>query len=276
MDAIRYAVSCVRRVIPPQVLDKTFLNRQTSIWGMQGLNVDHQIEMLVIRPRVLQDCNLVGGTSDFVEIGDLPYDKPDAISTIIRIPKSRTQGRSIVSALNVSFLNYAQAGTWFGGGSYYNVGVEANDTGVLAQLESSIMRANDKIPVVSTSEVTLIADNVIMIRDLLTSPGNMFLRCIIENDSNLNNISPRSYPAFAQLVEYAVKSYVYNTMIVTMDQNALQGGFELGVIKSVIEGYSDSEQNYKDYLNQKWRAIAMMNDTIQYGRYLKLAIGSSR
>jgi hypothetical protein len=243
---------------------------------MQGLNVDHQIEMLVIRPRVLQDCNLVGGTSDFVEIGDLPYDKPDAISTIIRIPKSRTQGRSIVSALNVSFLNYAQAGTWFGGGSYYNVGVEANDTGVLAQLESSIMRANDKIPVVSTSEVTLIADNVIMIRDLLTSPGNMFLRCIIENDSNLNNISPRSYPAFAQLVEYAVKSYVYNTMIVTMDQNALQGGFELGVIKSVIEGYSDSEQNYKDYLNQKWRAIAMMNDTIQYGRYLKLAIGSSR
>lgn len=276
MDAIRYAIARVRQSIPPQVLEKCLINRQTQIYGLAGLNVDAQIESLVIRGRVLVDCDLVGGAMALIFIGDLPQARPDAVSTVIRVPKERTQGRAITSVQNVSFLNYAQAGTWFGGGSYYNIGMDANDTGVLAQLEASIMRANDKIPVTSTSAVQLISENVIMIRDLLTSPGNMYLRCMIANDSNLNNIQPRSYTAFAELVVYAVKAYIYNTMIIALDQYALQGGFELGVLKSTIEGYADAEQNYLDYLSQKWAAIAAMNDPMRFGRFIKSMTGSAR
>lgn len=277
MDAIRNAIAKMHYKIPKQVLEKVFISPQTSLWGLQGLSVDKQIEDLVVRPRVLVDCNLVGGQMMLVDLNGLPQQSPQQGSTIIRIPKTRTSGRAIISVLNVSFLSATQLGTWFGGGSYAGMGqLQSSDGGMLATLEAGIMRANDKIPVTSTSNVSLVSENVIRIADLILTPGNMVLRCIVENDSNLGNISPRSYHAFEKLVELAVKSYIYNSSVVLMDQAQLQGGFELGVLKSIIEGYSDAEQNYSDYLDETWKKIAYMNDRERYSRLIDINTGAYR
>jgi hypothetical protein len=138
-----------------------------------------------------------------------------------------------------------------------------------------IMASLDHIPITSTSDAYLIAENTIKITDVFTMPANAILRCTLENDEGLNNIQPRSYHDFFQLVEFAVKSHIYNELIVDIDMAELQGGQQLGIFKSIVEGYADAEQNYQDKL-KSWRAISLMNDTPAFHRFIKLTIGANR
>lgn len=55
---------------------------------------------------------------------------------------------------------------------------------------------------------------------------------------------------FADLCVAAVKSYVYNTLFVPVDRAYVEAGFEISSIKSIIDGYSDSEQRYREMLDQ--------------------------
>jgi len=216
----------------------------------------------------------VGGQEILVDLTGLEQVSPIMGTVIVRVPKSRTQGRAILSPLNVMFINPTQLGNWYGASTWAGVGnLQQMDGGIMSVLESSILRSVDKIPHLSTSSVSLIAENTIRITELITPSPQMVMRCVIENDANLNNISPKSYHAFEKLVEYAVKSYIYNTMIVKMDQAQLQSGWELGVIKSTIEGYSDAEQNYQDFLDGPWKQIAFMNDRTGYDRFILLNSG---
>lgn len=276
MNAIQKAISEVKYLIPKAILEKAFINRFSNWRQPTETNVDEQISALVIRPRVLVDCNIVGGTQAMVPIGDIPYERPDGVTTVMRIPKSRTQNRSINSVLHVAFLSQAQNGAWgnavgLGGGSF-----DHGDNSATMGGAAAMMAAVDKIPVTSTAAVQLIGENVIMVRDVISMPMNSYLRCILSNDDNLNNIQIRSYPAFVKLVEYAVKSYIYNTLVIEVDMAELQGGYNLGVFKTVMDSYSDAEQNYQDHLKNKWQAVAFMNDAISYRRLLKLAIGGNR
>jgi hypothetical protein len=77
------------------------------------------------------------------------------------------------------------------------------------------------------------------------------------------------------LVEFAVKAYIYNELIVDIDMGELQGGQQLGIFKQIVEGYADAEQNYQDKL-KSWMAISVMNDTPAFHRYLKLSVGANR
>ena len=74
----------------------------------------------------------------------------------------------------------------------------------------------------------------------------------------------------------AVKSYIYNKLIVRLDAGEIFGGAQLGVFKTLIESYADSEANYKDYLEQKWAKITFMNDHVTHRRFLRLQIGSQQ
>jgi hypothetical protein len=134
----------------------------------------------------------------------------------------------------------------------------------------------NKIPVTSTAQVEVIAENTVSIKDSLRLVSSMYLRCTLANDENLTNINPRSYPYFTKLVEYATKAYIYNDLIVKIGSNELQGGFELGVSKSIIESYSDAEQNYQDYLENTWRRVAFMNDKPAHRRLITAMMGGNR
>lgn len=277
MDAIRKAISEVKFRIPKAILEKTFINRYSSWSPPDQTSVDEQILSLVVKPRVLVDCNIVGGTQVLIPIGDLPADRPDPNTLVFRVPKTRTQGRSINSVLHVAFMSQSQGAAWgstmgLGGAGNY----DQNENTALTGAMTGVMAAVDKIPVTSTASAILIGENVVMVRDVMNFPINSYLRCILANDENLNNIQIRSYHSFAKLVEFAVKSYIYNTLVIEIDTAELQGGFNLGMFKTVMESYSDSEQNYQDYLKDKWQSIAFMSDATTYRRLVKMTIGGNR
>jgi hypothetical protein len=69
---------------------------------------------------------------------------------------------------------------------------------------------------------------------------------------------------------------IYNTYTVQLDIGELRGGQNLGKIKEIIDSYADAEQNYEDYLKEKWAKIAIMNDGERWLRALRMQIGGPR
>lgn len=276
MDIIRYSIAEVKRRVNRHILDKAFTKRTFDYRYTNQINVDDQILSLVLRPRVLLDCNLVGGVTAMVPLDGLPIDKPNNYITIIHVPKTRTNNKSIISVSNVNYYDLGISGLYSGAPGYgYNASIDMTENTASMNAALGIMASLDRIPITSTSDAQLVAENTIMIKDVFAMPPTAVLRCTLENDENLSNIQPRSFKDFAQLVEFAVKSHIYNELIVDMDMGELQGGQALGIFKQIVESYSDAEQNYQDKL-KAWMAISVMNDGPAFHRFIKLAVGANR
>ncbi len=151
-----------------------------------------------------------------------------------------------------------------------------NMAGSMRLAQMAVQDSFSAIPSVSTARVELVGENMVVVKDLSNYASGTYLRCIIANDENLSNIKMRSIMAFCKMVELAIKSYIYNEYIITMDQAQLSGGQDLGRFKEIIEGYADSEELLQTFVLEKWQKIALMNDNTQMTRFLKLQIGSMK
>lgn len=270
MNPITKAVDEIKFRIPRDILKQIFQDKSYN-WRDTPISIDEQILSRVIRPRVMVDCNLMGGTEALVPLDGSERQIVDSFITIYRIPKDITQNRSIMSALSVSYMSSAMGAGLAGMNNYKQCSV----TPALI-LGQGMMDAFGPIPQTSTAKVQLIGENTIMIRDTIPPVGYGYLRCVLANDENMSHIQMRSIPDFCKLCELAVKSFIYNEYIVTMDRGQLYGGQDLGVFKQIVESYADSEELYQDYLRNKWAAVAFMNDNESFTRFLKLNIGGYR
>jgi hypothetical protein len=266
-SAINKLLDEIRFKIPRQILELVFVQKDLK-WRQAPPSIDEQIMASVIRPRLLVDCNLVGGAEVFIPLDGCPVERSNDYTSVYRIPKSYTNGRSINSVLNITFSDPTKL-------SSYGVAAGQQNT-MMLQVGSSVMDAMGSIPVTSTARVQLIGENVVMVRDTVVLPANIYLRCILANDENMSHLQMRSYHHFSNLGVLAVKAYIYNNFIVQMDMGELFAGVSLGRIKDIIDSYADAEELYSTYLVEKWTKVAFMNDGEQMQRYIKMQVGGSR
>ena len=267
MNALRKALDELKFTIPRTILDTVFVKRHTN-YRVSSPSLDEQILNEVIRPRVYIDSNLVGGAEILVSLNGLQGEEVNVVDMVYRIPKKLTNNRSIMSVLNVT---YVDAQSMAAAGNYASCGVSAEQSAAQNYLD-----AISPLPMISTGRITMIGENVVLIKDSIRIPSNSYLRCIVAHDEAMTHIQPRSYKAFCKLVEYAVKAYIYNEYIIEVDMGELRGGHNLGKFKDIIEEYSDANELYDTYLTEKWQKVSLMNDRESYTRLLKLMIGGSR
>ena len=105
MDAFNYACSQVRYTIPREVLERVFLMGGETWRFVGAMNVDEQIRELVIRPRVLVDCNIVGGVMELLDLTTVDRFSPKPGYYIYRVPMNITNGRYILSPLSLHYFN---------------------------------------------------------------------------------------------------------------------------------------------------------------------------
>lgn len=267
MNPISKAVDHVKFTIPRPILETVFIQRTQALRQLPA-SIDQHIIDQVIRPRVMVDLNLVGGTEMFVPLQGIAPNRVNQYTSVYRIPKDRTQGRSIVSVLNVTFSDPTAT-------SNYGTATGCMSTELLTTGQAMI-DAMGTVPITSTAQVQLIAENTVMVRDTILLPANIYLRCLIANDENLSHLQIRSYRAFYQLVEYAVKSYIYNEYIIPMDIGELYGGHNLGRFKDIVDSYADAEELYQTHLRDVMGKVMLMNDNESYSRLLRMMIGGRR
>lgn len=270
MNPITKAVDDLKFRIPRDILKQIFQDKTYS-WRNTPISLDEQILNQVIRPRVLVDCNLVGGTEALIPLEGAEKEHIESYITVYKIPKDFTQKRSIMSVLSISYMTSALGAGVAGSYNYKSCSITPS-----LMAGQAMMDAFGPMPQVSSAKVQLIGENTIMVRDTVPPVGYGYLRCILANDENMSHIQMRSIPTFCKLCELAVKSYIYNEYIITMDKGQLYGGQELGTFKQIIDGYADSESMYQDYLRDVWGAVAFMNDNESFTRFLKINIGGNR
>jgi hypothetical protein len=270
MNPIKKAIDEIRYSIPREVLNLVFHNT-THSWRNTPVSLEEQITNKVIRARVMVDCDLVGGDEVFIDLSGVPQEMTNTYTTVYYIPKERTQNRTITAAIAVSYITSAAALAIAG-----NTGYDVCSVTPSLQLGQAMMNSHMPIPPVSTAKVQLIGENTIMVRDTAPPIGFGYLRCILSNDEALSHLQLRSIPVFCDMCVLAVKAYIYNEYIVTLDKGQLYGGQEIGVVRQIIEGYSDANELYRTFLTEKWTKVAFMNDRETFERFLKLNIGGMR
>lgn len=272
MNAITKALSDISFRIPREILIEVFAPK-TYIWRDQPINYEEQIRNIVIRSRVMVDCDLVGGTEVLIPLWDIPSQtlSTDRLVTVYRIPKEKSQGRTITSVLSLSYMNgpasmYMNASTSFNECSITDVGLAGK----------AMMDAASSLPIPSSAKVQLIGENVVMVKDTVLSSGTGLLRCILANDENMSHIQIRSIPYFTKLCELATKAYVYNNYSITLNQGRIEGGAEIGRFREIVDSYADAEEMYQDYLLNTWQKVAFMNDRESFERHIRTMIGAYR
>jgi hypothetical protein len=268
MNAISKALTELRFRIPDEILRVVFTSTQD--WRAASISIDEIILRKVIRPRVLVDANLVGGQTIIVDLSRINPEFYDNTSIIYHIPSEYLLGRSLISALSVGYLPVSPRSN-HGYGGFAGVASPMGSVNA-SNITHAAMRVGDSfsaMPNVSTAQVEVIGDNTILIRDMNRVTSCYQLRCIVGNDPNMDNISPRSYHSFCKLCELAVKSYIYNTMIIKMDTSYLQGGQELGAFKSYVENLADSEEMYQTELRESWMKISFMNNSMDHASFIR-------
>ena len=105
MNPIVKALDDIKFTIPYEVLNATFQDNYND-WRNKSLSIDEQILNKIIRPRVLIDCNIVGGIMMVIPLMNINPDFADNYSTIYTIPDDRTGGRTILSVLSIGYLPY--------------------------------------------------------------------------------------------------------------------------------------------------------------------------
>lgn len=267
MSPLQKAIDHVKAVVPRQILETVFIQRDSYLRQLPR-TIDSYIMEEVLRARVLSDLNLIGGTEMFVPLQGIPVERINQYTSVYRIPKDRTGGRAIVSALNVTFSDPTAT-------SNYGTATGCNSTELLTTGQAMV-DAMGTIPITSTAQCQLIGENVIMVRDTILLPANIYLRCIVANDSELGHLQIRSYRAFYKLVEFAVKAYIFNQLVIQMDMGELYGGHNLGRFREIVDGYADAEELYQTHLTEVMQKVMFMNDQETYNRFLRMTIGGRR
>lgn len=280
MNAISQSLEEIKFHIPMQILQKAFLD--TSYLGYNNYSIDDSITTHVLKAKVLPDCNLLGGQTMIIDVSKCYVNSYEVGSNVITVPKHLTGGRSIVSAISVVHVTQGMLAALSAGGpgvTNTNMGqgdcCTLNNGSPVTTAITNLYNVGNNLPVISSAVIEIIGENVVHVRNLpIGVKVGMALICVVANDENLSNIQPRSVYDFKKLCVIATKAYIYNKLIVNLDVGEFKAGASLGVIKSIVEGYSDAAQMYDDMLRQKWVKIAYTNDKLKYSRLIARTTGA--
>ena len=74
------------------------------------------------------------------------------------------------------------------------------------------------------------------------------LVCRLAYDDEFSNLNDSAVYSLMQLIECATKAYVYNTLVLKIDAAKLEGGYEFGKFKEIVESYADQNEKYDELL----------------------------
>jgi len=269
------AIDEIMYEIPREILELAFVDHdvRNSPWLQQHVSIETMLREQIIQRRVRRDLNLIGGAEIRVPLSGLEPKLVESYAEVYTIPMELTGGREIIQPLNVSYGQNGGFGYNYGMSQYSGfLGSEPGRSAVSNQV-IGVMASHSPIPLVSTDNVTLIAPNTILVRDVVAKTPHSWLICLVANSGEMENIQPAYYGFIAELSVLACKAFIYTKLRVGIDQGQLMAGQELGVIREVISEYADANQTYRELLKEKGGKLMFMNDRKRHARDLRSRVG---
>ena len=263
MNAITYALQQLSFHISPEMLELGFI-RDEDRRSFVPVSVESKIRSIILDGKVLPDCSHYHGTTMKIPLRGLVVQRLSDYSAVYEVPKTLTGGRRIMSAFAVSY-----GGSYPVSAAYYNYPASSQ----LMQAAGQLANSHSPIPLVSSASVNLVGENTVHVTDTIIIPHEIWLDCRVENDSQMNHLQPANYESFAQLVILATKAWLYNNLKVKLDIGRIHGGQELGRLREELDTFSEAMREYREFLEEEFAQVGVMNDSIEHERYLRLIVG---
>lgn len=260
MNPITHSLNEIRHSIPASVLQYAFIGNRVRAPRVP-VSLDTVIREKVIEDRVLPDCDIVGGIRITLDITGLPFTMYEDRFRVYKLTLGDTGGRHITSAISVGNYNYMST-----------IVSDTAESSVMGDMKT-LQRAAAGASPMYTPEVRLIGDNIIIIEDDVRAYSNsLFLYCTVSNDAEMNTLPVRSYGSFAEAVVLATKAYIYNHCRLTIGSGVLSGGVELGVMREIVDEYSDANELYREYIKTVWARKSLLADKTAKRRHLRTIV----
>lgn len=245
--------ACLRRIfhtIPEDILNLAFKPKQND-------TLDHLIHENVIHDRILFDCNLVGGKYKTIQL-DPSWIEPAALPNsvvfnnstafnIYRVPAEAREHRNISSVIE---LRHLYMSPYLGTMNTGIPGMGGNSAGALAcqALEAQTRSTSVPLPtpiLVSGHQVKLIHTTMPQIQEI-----PWILMCRLNYDAEFTNLNGQGILPLVELTLCAVKAYIYNELVLKIDNAFISGGQALGKLKDIVESYADQNDRYLELLRE--------------------------
>lgn len=267
MNCLIYSLQEVMSSIPYDLLYAAFtIDESPELINTNSL--EDKILRKLLRKRVLIDANICGGIEYVVPLNNINPSFTEYFYTVYNVPPELTLNKEIISALNLTVMpgnGVFGNGTPESGG-FFSTGFNAGPP--LTNVANRIANSVAPTGILSNAHIEIIGYNTVVIYAHYRVLTNFGLRVLLENDSNLNNIQPRNYKTISKLCILATKAYIYNKLIIHVNSGYLVSGQELGIFKSLVESYSDANQDYETFITEELRAVLFMNDTTRMNRFI--------
>lgn len=265
MNPVDYAINRVCNAdIDEYLLKLAFENPNHNYQG-NWYNLANQttiaqgIREQVIHRLILPACNVNGGKTEFVELTNARRTDKGNGCVEINVPDVVTGGRKIISVSEVYIATMTSATG--GMGSAANDPTNCGRGSISDMTESLIdgLAPNRSMPITYTN-VHMTGNNSFAIFGLNNGTFSMTAKCLLEYDEGMSSIHPRHYDNFAELVELAVKSYIYRKCKRPTQEAIYRSGVPLDGIKDDIEEYRDAWTSYKEYFDGTWARCMAYSD----------------
>lgn len=273
--AIKTAIGSIHNRIPRRILEAAFnphVNQRFRQDVYQANSIDNLILQNVINRRVRLDCDTLGSEEVDLLLENVPFEHVDTGKYIIHVPKSATNNRVITSVLSLNlFPVLSMYGT-------AQMGLRGNNlTGcgsIIGQASQGVADALRPMVATETSNLRLISENTVLVEDMVIPSSSRFnLRCILTADPEFTHLARPAWITFGELCVLACKAYIYNTLILEIDQAQLVAGRSLGEFKNIVDSYSDADELYQTMLYEKWGKIQYMSDEKRMNRHIHMLVG---
>jgi len=253
-DPIQYAIRKTMERIPHVLLQEAFTTyKSRSPFEASQLNkgVEHSIESIIIRRTVAADCNMTGGklkdcvlTPDLVERTEnraADYRTRPTMNTVYRIPAVERENRDIVKVIGVhnqaiGIVNSSQ-------GSF------SNSSSMQNQMRN-VLGAQSFNDVPFDPAAKILAPDLVQIEAPTINHIHWVLSFMVAYPDNFGNINTSSLPAFAKLVLHACQMFIFNTLVIDIDQAATRGGITIGAFRDMLYKYEDAPTLYQEALDE--------------------------
>lgn len=246
-DPIRHAIEHIFYHIPKEILIETFIPKH-----VQNPNaIDFYIERNVIT-KVLNDCNLGAGkikkivlTTDYLEDTTIPmpYSILSAATIgVYRIPPEMREYRDISSVIEIGYP-YSAAG-------FTNLNYPA----VRSDGQTAMGKGRDMLSSHSWANTNNPPRPILLSGDLIRLDPPQFnhidylLTCILKFDKNFTNLNVNAIMPLSELILCATKIFIFNHLVLKIDQARISGGQELGRFREIVDEYANEHERYPELL----------------------------
>ena len=252
MNAVTYFTDVIKNTIPLEILDLA-LTRESNQQFRLPQNIGTLIKHRIL-PRLLLDFNLSQGIEIIFDIGNCSIINSFEDFTLLKIPEDILQGRDLISVNDLTT-------------SYSSGVVLSNEpTEKLLRHTSGTFDANSIVRIESVSR------NEILVKNNFTSLVG-YVTATVSYSKELQEINPRYYMELSKLAILCAKAYIYNTMIVKLNEGKIYYGHEISVIERIVDSYEESNMEYIEETNVHGSKLLFMNDKNRMADYVKLTVG---